>query len=232
MAPFTASRRVLPGGRRAAPASPFVNVSPCSVRAGFARSISSCMLDDRPSPTTISRPRDWISDSEYGRTGSISAHAVNTSAATSVRNGSRRRIDARLERSIQRIVAAAANLRRPRQRRSTIATNAASSHHASCGWRKRISANPEHLLRLRARVAASVRRAGAVARVPDLLAGAEDRSNEVDELRVAARPARRENRPHFGGGQAVDRNAARVAQVRAYERVDAIVGFAAVGLVS
>src|SRR5262245_6758682 len=205
IAPFTASRRVFPGGRRAAPVWRLLNVGFCSERAGRARSIASCMLDDKSSTTTMSRPRDWIWDSEYGRTGSISAQAVSASAATSVTKGMRRRIDARLERSIHLIVAAAANRRRPRQRKSATTPNAASSHQPSWGWRNRMSAHREHLLRLLDGVAAGLRRAGAVARVAHLFARGQHRR---DHIRRRPRSAGSQRRPDFGGGEAVDRNAA------------------------
>src|SRR5437867_6945590 len=220
MASLVASRRVLPDGRTVCAASRLLNVRLAIVRTGFTRSIGSCMLDDRSSTMTMSRPRDEISASEYGSTGSMSASPVSASAAASVTNGSARRIDARLARSIAVTVVDAANARRARQRRTRIAANAATSHHPRSGRRKRTSGPYRHdLPGLFDRRAAFVnRRELAGASVAGALAGGEQRRHQIDRHILAAR---RQRRSHFLRGQSLGWHAADVVKMLAHEGADA-----------
>ena len=57
--------------------------------------ISSCMLDDRSSSSTMSSPFDDRSACEYGMTGCMIASPANAAATARTANGSRRKIDAR-----------------------------------------------------------------------------------------------------------------------------------------
>ena len=104
------------------------------MRGGRMRPISSSMLDDRSSATTMSSPREVMTVCEYGSAGSISAQPSSRTAIVSTASGSRRSHDARYsDDPSQPIVVDATKRRFTRQRSTPSAASAPSIHQPSSG---------------------------------------------------------------------------------------------------